>query len=39
MGSKKKRKKVARHLSADFPLHFLEGGGDFVDTVIAVKIL
>ncbi len=32
-----RREKVARHPSADFLLHFLEGGGDFVDTVIAVK--
>jgi hypothetical protein len=33
-----RREKVARHPSADFLLHFLEGGGDFVDTVIAVKM-
>ncbi len=33
-----RREKIARHLSADFLLHFLEGGGDFVDTVIAVKM-
>jgi hypothetical protein len=34
-----RREKVARHLSADFLLHSIGGGGDFVDTVIAVKIL
>ncbi len=33
-----RREKVARHPSADFLLHTLEGGGDFVDTVIAVKM-
>jgi hypothetical protein len=33
-----RREKIARHPSADFLLHFLEGGGDFVDTVIAVKM-
>ncbi len=33
-----RREKVARHPSADFLRHFLEGGGDFVDTVIAVKM-
>jgi hypothetical protein len=33
-----RRKKVARHPWADFLLHFLEGGGDFVDTVIVVKM-
>ncbi len=31
------REKVARHPSADFLLHYVGGGGDFVDTVIAVK--
>jgi hypothetical protein len=31
--------KVARHPSADFLLHSVRGGGDFVDTVIAVKML
>jgi hypothetical protein len=31
-----RREKVARHSSADFLLHSGEGGGDFVDTVIAV---
>jgi hypothetical protein len=34
-----RREKVARHPSADFLLHSVGGGGDFVDTVIAVKIL
>jgi hypothetical protein len=34
-----RRKKVARHPSADFLLHSVGGGGDFVDTVIAVKML
>jgi hypothetical protein len=34
-----RREKVSRHPSADFLLHFVGGGGDFVDTVIAVKIL
>jgi hypothetical protein len=33
------REKVSRHPSADFLLHSVGGGGDFVDTVIAVKIL
>ncbi len=33
------REKVARHPSADFLLNSVGGGGDFVDTVIAVKIL
>jgi hypothetical protein len=28
-----RREKVARHPSADFFLHSLGGGGDFVDTV------
>ncbi len=32
-----RREKVARHPSADFLLHSVRGGGDFVDTVIAVK--
>jgi hypothetical protein len=31
-----RREKVARHSSADFLLHSVGGGGDFVDTVIAV---
>ncbi len=31
-----RREKVSRHPSADF---LLQGGGDFVDTVIAVKML
>ncbi len=30
-----RREKVARHPSADFLLHSVGGGGDFVDTVIA----
>ncbi len=30
--------KVARHPSADFLLHSVGGGGDFVDTVIVVKV-
>jgi hypothetical protein len=34
-----RREKVARHPSADFLLHSIGGGGDFVDTVIAVKML
>jgi hypothetical protein len=34
-----RREKVARHPSADFLLHYIGGGGDFVDTVIAVKML
>jgi hypothetical protein len=34
-----RREKVARHPSADFLLPSVEGGGDFVDTVIAVKII
>jgi hypothetical protein len=29
------KEKVARHPSADFLLHSVGGGGDFVDTVIA----
>jgi hypothetical protein len=33
------REKVARHPSAEFLLHYIGGGGDFVDTVIAVKML
>jgi hypothetical protein len=33
-----RRKKVARHPTADFLLHFLKGGGDFVDTFIVVKM-
>jgi hypothetical protein len=32
------REKVARHPSADFLLHSLRGGCDFVDIVIAVKM-
>jgi hypothetical protein len=32
------KEKVARHQSADFLLHSIGGGGDFVDTVIAVKM-
>jgi hypothetical protein len=34
-----KREKVARHPSAEFLLHSIGGGGDFVETVIAVKML
>jgi hypothetical protein len=34
-----RREKFARHPSADFLLHFLGGGGDFVDTVILVKVV
>jgi hypothetical protein len=34
-----RREKVARHPSADFLLHSVGGGGDFVDTAIAVKML
>jgi hypothetical protein len=34
-----RREKVARHPSADFLLHSVGGGGDFVDIVIAVKML
>jgi hypothetical protein len=34
-----RREKVARHPSADFLLHSVGGGGDFVDTIIAVKML
>jgi hypothetical protein len=30
-----RREKFERHLSADFLLHSVGGGGDFVDTVIA----
>jgi hypothetical protein len=30
-----RREKFARHPSADFLLHSVGGGGDFVDTVIA----
>jgi hypothetical protein len=33
------REKVARHPSADFLLHSIGGGGDFVDTVIVVKVV
>jgi hypothetical protein len=33
-----RREKGARHPSADFLLHSVGGGGDFVDT-LAVKIL
>jgi hypothetical protein len=32
------REKVARHPSADFLLHSIGGGGDFVDTVIAIML-
>ncbi len=32
-----RREKFARHPSADFLLHSVGGGGDFVDTVIAFK--
>ncbi len=32
-----RREKVSRHPSADFLLHSVGGGGDFVDTVIAVR--
>jgi hypothetical protein len=34
-----RREKVVRHPSANFLLHSIGGGGDFVDTIIAVKIL
>ncbi len=34
-----RREKVSRHPSADFPIHSVGRGGDFVDTVIAVKML
>jgi hypothetical protein len=34
-----RREKVVRHPSSDFLLHSIGGGGEFVDTVIAVKIL
>jgi hypothetical protein len=34
-----RREKVARHPSADFLLHSVGGGGDFVDTAIAGKML
>jgi len=34
-----RREKVARHPAADLLLHYVGGGGDFVDTVIAVKML
>jgi hypothetical protein len=34
-----RREKVSRHPSADILLHSVGGGGDFVDTVIAVKRL
>jgi hypothetical protein len=34
-----RREKVSRHPSADFLLHSVGEGVDFVDTVIAVKIL
>jgi hypothetical protein len=33
------RERLTRHPSADFLLHSIGGGGDFVDTVIAVKML
>jgi hypothetical protein len=31
--------KIVWHPSADFLLHSVGGGGDFVDTVIAVKMI
>ncbi len=34
-----RREKVAQHPSADFLLHSVGGGGDFVDTVIVVKVV
>jgi hypothetical protein len=34
-----RREKVAQHPSSDFLLHSVEGVGDFVDNVIAVKML
>jgi hypothetical protein len=34
-----RREKVARHPSADFLLPSVGGGADFVDTVIAVKMI
>ncbi len=34
-----RRGKVARHQSEDYLLQSIGGGGDFVDTVIAVKIV
>jgi hypothetical protein len=34
-----KKEKVAWHPSADFLLPSVRGGGDFVDTVIAVKMI
>jgi hypothetical protein len=34
-----RRERLTRHPSADFLLHSIGGGGDFVDTVIAMKIL
>jgi hypothetical protein len=34
-----RREKVARQPFADFLLHSVGGGGDFVDTVIAVKMI
>jgi hypothetical protein len=34
-----RREQVAWHPSADFLLRSLGGGGDFVDTVIAVKMI
>jgi hypothetical protein len=33
------RENVARHPSADFLIHSVGGGGDFVDIVSAVKVL
>jgi hypothetical protein len=33
------REKVAGHPSAEFLLHSVGGGGDFVDTVIVVKVV
>jgi hypothetical protein len=32
------REKVARHPSADFLCHSVGGGGDFVDTAIAIML-
>ncbi len=34
-----RRERLTRHPSADFLLNSIGGGGDFVDTVIAVKML
>jgi hypothetical protein len=33
------RERLTLHPSADFLLHSIGGGGDFVDTVIEVKML